>query len=62
MGAYNVGLHKFVPSIWDFGVCVLRVCCGLDDDHGDADDDHDEGIVPLYYLVYYVYMLLYLCM
>ena len=54
-----MGLHKFVPSIWDFGVCVLRVCCGLDDDHGDADDDHDEGIVPLYYLVYYVYMLLY---
>ena len=52
-----MGLHKFVASIWDFGVCVLRVCSGLDDDHGDADDDHDEGIVPLHYLVYYVYML-----
>ena len=38
-------------------MCVLRVCSGLDDDHGDADDDHDEGIVPLHYLVYYVYML-----
>ena len=52
-----MGLHKFVPLIWDLGVCVLRVCSGLDDDHGDADDDHDEGIVPLHYLVYYVYML-----
>ena len=57
-----MGLRKFVPLIWDFGVCVLRVCSGIDDDHGDADDDHDEGIVPLYYLVYYVYMLLHQCM
>ena len=52
-----MGLRKLGPSIWDLGVCVLRVCSGLDDDHGDANDDHDEGIVPLRYLVYYVSML-----
>ena len=57
-----MGLHEFVPLIWDFGMCVLPIYSGLDNDHGDADDDHDEGIVPLYYLVYYVYMLLYQCM
>ena len=49
-------------TLWSVCVCALHVCSGLDDDHGDADDDHDEGIVPLHYLVYYVYMLLCLCM
>ena len=56
-----MGLRKFVPTIWDLGVCVLRVCCGVDDDDEDGDaDDHDEvhATIPVYVDVLYIYYIL----